>query len=94
MRLYTLDGRFNLCGKRVREARIKAGMSQDTLAAKLQLAGLQIGQMAVSRIETGKRVVPDFELPVIAGVWVSARTGCWEKNRPLCCAAGRSFLTA
>lgn len=53
MRLYTLDGRFNLCGKRVREARIKAGMSQDTLAAKLQLAGLQIGQMAVSRIETG-----------------------------------------
>lgn len=41
MRLYTLDGRFNLCGKRVREARIKAGMSQDTLAAKLQLAGLQ-----------------------------------------------------
>lgn len=38
MRLYTLDGRFNLCGKRVREARIKAGMSQDTLAAKLQLA--------------------------------------------------------
>ena len=70
MRLYTLDGRFNLCGERVREARIKAGMSQDTLAAKLQLAGLQIGQMAVSRIEieTGKRVVPDFELPVIAGV--------------------------
>ena len=37
-------------------------------AAKLQLAGLQIGQMAVSRIDTGKRVVPDFELPVIAGV--------------------------
>ena len=68
MRLYTLDGRFNLCGERVRQARIKAGMSQDTLAAKLQLAGLQIGQMAVSRIETGKRVVPDFELPVIAGV--------------------------
>lgn len=45
MRLYTLDGRFNLCGERVREARIKAGMSQDTLAAKLQLAGLQIGQI-------------------------------------------------
>ena len=94
MRLYTLDGRFNLCGERVREARIKAGMSQDTLAAKLQLAGLQIGQMAVSRIETGKRVVPDFELPVIAGVLGVSTDGCWEKNRPLCCAAGRSFLTA
>ena len=23
-----------------------------------------------------------------------ARTGCLEKNRPLCCTAGRSFLTA
>lgn len=68
MRLYTLDGKFNLPGGRVREARVKAGMSQEDLAAKLQLAGLQIGQMAVSRIETGKRVVPDFELPVLAEV--------------------------
>lgn len=82
MRLYTLDGRFNLCGERVREARIKAGMSQDTLAAKLQLAGLQIGQMAVSRIETGKRVVPDFERRSSPVYWASVRTGCWEKNRP------------
>jgi transcriptional regulator with XRE-family HTH domain len=52
----------------MREARIQIGWTQDTMAAKLQLAGLQMGQMAVSRIETGKRVVPDFELPVIAEV--------------------------
>lgn len=68
MRLYTLDGRYNVCGERMREARIQIGWTQDTMAAKLQLAGLQMGQMAVSRIETGKRVVPDFELPVIAEV--------------------------
>ena len=68
MRLYTLDGRCNVCGARVREERIRTGWTQDTMAAKLQLAGLQMGQMAVSRIETGKRVVPDFELPVIAEV--------------------------
>ena len=68
MRLYTLDGKYNISGERVREARIRAGMTQDTLSAKLQLAGLQLGQMAVSRIETGKRVVPDFELPIIASV--------------------------
>ena len=66
MRLYTLDGKYNISGERVREARIRAGMSQDTLAAKIQLPGLQMGQMAVSRIETGKRIVPDFELPIIA----------------------------
>lgn len=68
MRLYTPGERFNLCGERVRDARAKAGWSQEQLAAKLQLAGLQLGQMAVSRIETGKRVVPDFELPIIAEV--------------------------
>lgn len=60
--------RFNLCGERVREARMRMGWSQEELAAKLQLAGLQLGQMAVSRIETGKRVVPDFELPILAEV--------------------------
>lgn len=65
MRLYTLGDRFNLCGERVREARMRMGWSQEELAAKLQLAGLQLGQMAVSRIETGKRVVPDFELPIL-----------------------------
>ena len=68
MRLYIPGDRFNLCGERVREARTRAGWSQEQLAAKLQLSGLQIGQMVVSRIETGKRVVPDFELPIIAEV--------------------------
>lgn len=68
MRLYTLGDRFNLCGERVREALMRMGWSQEELAAKLQLAGLQLGQMAVSRIETGKRVVPDFELPILAEV--------------------------
>ena len=68
MRLYTLNGRNNLCGERVRAARMRARLSQDELAARLQVAGLQLGQMAVSRIETGKRVVPDFELPVLAEV--------------------------
>lgn len=68
MRLYTLGDRFNLCGELVREARMRMGWSQEELAAKLQLAGLQLGQMAVSRIETGKRVVPDFELPILAEV--------------------------
>lgn len=66
MRLYTLDGKCNISGKRIREARMKAGMSQEELAVRMQLAGLQMGQMAVSRIETGKRLAPDFELPLLA----------------------------
>lgn len=66
VRLYTLDGKCNISGPRIREARVKAGLSQEELAVRMQLAGLQMGQMAVSRIETGKRLVPDFELPLLA----------------------------
>ena len=36
------------------------------LAIKMQLSGLQMGQMAISRIETGKRLVADFELKIFA----------------------------
>ena len=67
MRIVPIDGeRLNLCGSRVREARQRAGISQDELSVQLQLRGLQVGQMAVSRMETGKRIVPDYELPIIA----------------------------
>lgn len=34
----------------------------------MQLHGLQLGQMAISRIETGKRVVTDFELKLFSSV--------------------------
>lgn len=66
MRLYTLDGKCNISGERIKSARTKAKLTQDQLAARLQVAGLQMGQMAISRIESGKRLVPDFELPIIA----------------------------
>ncbi|MCD8363373.1 MAG: helix-turn-helix domain-containing protein [Lachnospiraceae bacterium] len=42
--------------------REKAGWSQEQLAAHAQLAGLNLNQKAISRIETGERVVPDYEL--------------------------------
>ena len=66
VRLYTLDGKCNISGERIKSARAKAKLTQDQLAARLQVAGLQMGQMAISRIESGKRLVPDFELPIIA----------------------------
>ena len=43
-------------------------MSQDQLAAKLQTKGLGVNQNSLSRIETGKRIVADYELKVIAHV--------------------------
>ncbi len=58
----------NICGLRVREAREKLKLSQDQLAARLQTEGLGVNQNSVSRIETGKRIVADFELATLAKV--------------------------
>lgn len=63
MKLYKYEGgRRNASGKKIKELREAAGLSQEQLAAKIQLAGLNLNQKAISRIETGERVVPDFEL--------------------------------
>lgn len=59
-------GKYNCCGERIRDLREAAGLSQEKLAAKIQLAGLGITQKAVSRIETGIRIVPDYELRYFA----------------------------
>lgn len=69
MRLYTLDGNgCNISGRRIRQWRLDAGLTQEELAIKMQLNGLQMGQMAISRIETGKRLVADFELVIFSRV--------------------------
>lgn len=63
MKLYKhSSGKCNVSGQMIREYRESAELSQEQLAAKLQLLGHNINQKAVSRIETGCRVVPDFEL--------------------------------
>ena len=50
----------------VRAARERAGLSQEQLAARLQLEGLNLSQKAISRIETGDRIVAAFELLFLA----------------------------
>ena len=56
------DGRCNASAPQIKALREAAGLSQEQLAAKVQLAGLNLNQKAISRIETGDRVVPDYEL--------------------------------
>ncbi len=58
----------NICGKNVRKLREEKKMSQDQLAAKLQTEGLGVNQNSISRIETGKRIVADYELKILAQV--------------------------
>ena len=62
MKIYDFNGRKNICGARVKEARKKLNLSQENLAAKLQLEGVIIERYSVSRIELGTRFIADYEL--------------------------------
>lgn len=66
MRFNSYNGAYNCSGEYIRIARKKQRPSQELLAVKIQLTGLDIDRKTVSRIETGKRVIPDYELPFYA----------------------------
>ena len=68
MKIYGMDGKKNLVGERVRARREAKGMTQEELAHAMQREGVVIEQKAVSRMERGERLVPDYELLVLAGV--------------------------
>ena len=66
MKIYDFEGKKNICGKRVKEARQKLGLTQVDLAARLQVAGVIIERDSVSRIEIGTRFVADYEIVALA----------------------------
>ena len=68
MKICRYEGRSNISGERVRRIRRENGISQEKLAIKLQLAGLNITQKTISRMETGKRIITDYELSFLADV--------------------------
>ena len=58
----------NITGEFIRRARVKAGLTQQELSAKLELVPIYICRGSVSRIEIGTRAVTDIELDAIAKV--------------------------
>ena len=68
MKIYDFNGSKNICGARVKEARRKLKLSQENLAAKLQLEGVTIERDSVSRIEIGTRFVADYEIAALCKI--------------------------
>lgn len=68
MKIYDYKGKKNICGERIREARVIRRMSQSELAAKMQIAGITIERDSISRIEIGTRFVADYELKIFAKI--------------------------
>jgi transcriptional regulator with XRE-family HTH domain len=56
----------NLIGPRIRYLRKKKDITQESLAAKLQLQGIKIDRPMISKIECQTREVYDFEAFAIA----------------------------
>lgn len=68
MKIYDYNGKKNVCGNRIHEARCKLRLTQSDLAAQLQIAGIIIERDSISRIEIGTRFVADYELRELAKI--------------------------
>ena len=66
MRAYTFHGKRNICGDRIRLARLAKRFSQSDLCRQLQLIGIPMERDSISRIEIGTRFVTDYEVVEIA----------------------------
>lgn len=66
MKIYDYNGKKNICGDKVHEARTRQRITQVDLAARLQICGAIIERDSISRIEIGTRFVADYELMILA----------------------------
>ena len=66
IRRFLIEG--NICGDKVRLGRAmqKPPMTQDELAREINLMGMEITPLIISRIEKGQRHVCDAELKMLA----------------------------
>ena len=77
--LFLIKG--NICAERVRLGRAlqKPPMTQEDLARKIQLMGMDITPIIISRIEKNQRHVCDAELRMIAKA-LNVSNGIWQKK--------------
>lgn len=68
VKIYDFNGRKNICGARVYEARTKKRLTQSELSARLQVRGITLERDSISRKEIGTRFVADYEVVEIAKV--------------------------
>ena len=66
MKIYWSGERKNIIGEKVRLLRKQRGLTQRALAERLQLAGFDMTDLTVLRIESGDRFVPDYEVRALA----------------------------
>jgi len=68
MKKILFDSNKNIISKTLKLERIKAGLTQSQLAAKMQVLGVNIDQQMISKIENNLRFVTDYELACICKI--------------------------
>ena len=63
------NNKLNVSSNKIKELREKNNLSLSQLSAKLALMGIDIPKPSLHKIETGKRVIKDFELYALACVF-------------------------
>ena len=78
------DGWNNIAGRSIRKYRLQMSghVSQNDLAALLQVNGLDLDKNAIQRIECGKRFITDIELKAIAKALNVAYTDLLDEEEP------------
>lgn len=69
LKKFQYEGKSNVSGERIRELRVRARLSQATLAVKMQTEGVIVEQDVISRIESGARLVTDYELLALTRIF-------------------------
>jgi transcriptional regulator with XRE-family HTH domain len=59
---------LNVCGKELLKLRAAREMSQESLAARCQLAGWDVSRDIIANIELQRRMVSDLDLSILARV--------------------------
>lgn len=80
MKIYDYDGKANIVGRQIYKLRKEKKLSQEELAAKLQVNNIELSQKAISRIEKQERFVTDYELLVISKVLDVSIYELYEKD--------------
>lgn len=56
------NNQLNVTSNKIRELRIKNNLSLSKLSTKLALMGIDISKPSLHKLETGKRILKDYEL--------------------------------
>ena len=65
MKIYWHNGRKNIIGENLKRIRTEKKLTQNDVAARLQLLGCEFDRITILRIERGLRFVPDYEVKML-----------------------------